>query len=322
MRTRSVMATLAVTGLVVLAPGLAVAAPAYAVPAAAGQHAPAGQSAGGTVLAGQPVAGAVLARQPVAKTVPAGESTGVTLLAEADSSPKPTVNRAGTSFLNATPISPDQPVQVAAATGDYLYWSFTASAGKVYDVAITVKLPDQNGRHGAQAWIVEAFDGLRRRQACVAGAQSPVGAASDAQVSPRCTLRQIRSWAEPWSGDPLPGTYYLRLSATELPEQDLGQQVDVDLSLTARDGDVSADDGELAAALTPVTKAGTVSAASAAGAGGTAAEETDTDDDSFLPDLPSLSARWFWTAGGGVLAALAAVVGFALTRRSGRPGPN
>lgn len=313
MRTRSVLATLAMTGLVALTPGLAMAAPAHAAPAAVGQHVPAGQSAGETVLAGQSAGGTVLA----------GQSLGGTLLAEADSSPKPTVNRAGTSFLNATPISPDQPVQVAAATGDYLYWSFTASAGQVYDVAITVKLPDQNGRHGAQTWIIEAFDGLRRRQACVAGAQSPVGAATDAQVSPRCTLRQVRSWAEPWSGDPLPGTYYLRLSASELPEQDLGQQVDVDLSLTARDGDVSTDDGELAAALTPVTKAGTVSAASAAGAGGTAAQETDADDDgSLLPDLPSLSARWFWTAGGGVLAALAAVVGFALTRRSGRPGAN
>ena len=49
-----------------------------------------------------------------------------------------------------------------------------------------------------------------------------------------CTLRQVRPWAEPWSADPLPGTYYVRLSVIDLPEPDLGQPIDVDLLVARR----------------------------------------------------------------------------------------
>jgi hypothetical protein len=230
-----------------------------------------------------------------------------------------TVTKAGTNFNNAAVIEAGQPVEVDAATGEYLYWSFAATAGQVHDIAATVTLPPAADRTGDQAWTVEVFDGLRRRQACVDGVQSPVAKTADASVELRCTLRRVRSWAEPWSGDPLPGTYYVRLSITEMPEPDLGQPAKVSLLVGGSDAGTSADDGELAAPLNPVTKAGTVNAQPAAGPSGGPLAGADADSDSWnwdwLPSLPEFSARWFWTAGGGVLAAIAGVFGFALTRR-------
>ncbi|WP_229402794.1 peptidase [Micromonospora okii] len=222
-----------------------------------------------------------------------------------------TVTKAGTSFLTATGITAGQPVRVGASTGDYLYWSFPADAGQVHEITGTVTFP--KGRTGASTWTVEVFDGLRRRQACTAGAQTPTAAASATSVALGCTLRQVRSWAEPWSADPLPGTYYVRLSVVDLPEPDLGLPVDVELLVSAvGDGDAP-DDGELSAPLVPNTKAGTVLTAEPA----TPAEE---DDEGFLDGwLPDLSSRWIWTTTGGVLAAVAGVVGFALTRRPRRP---
>jgi len=60
-----------------------------------------------------------------------------TLLAPAAATAAPTpspgaatIERAGTSFLTATPVGSGQPVRVAASTGDYLYWSFSATAGQ------------------------------------------------------------------------------------------------------------------------------------------------------------------------------------------------
>ncbi|MFI5842131.1 peptidase [Catenuloplanes sp. NPDC051500] len=231
-----------------------------------------------------------------------------------------TVTKAGTNFNNAAAVDAGQPVEVDAATGEYLYWSFAATAGQVHDIAATVTLPPAADRTGDQAWTVEVFDGLRRRQACVDGVQSPVAKTADAEVKLRCTLRRVRSWAEPWSGDPLPGTYYVRLSITAMPEKDLGQPAKVSLLVGADEAGTSADDGELAAPLNPVTKAGTVNAQpSAAPSGSPLAGSSDAGDDGWnwdwLPSLPEFSARWFWTAGGGMLAAIAGVVGFALTRR-------
>ncbi|MEU4688151.1 peptidase [Actinoplanes sp. NPDC023714] len=221
-------------------------------------------------------------------------------------SPAPAVSSAGTSFLTAVGISPDQPARVSAVTGDYLYWSFTASAGQNPTLAATVALPD-SGRTGAQAWTVEVFDGLRRRQACVAGEQSPVADTGASSLTLGCRLRQVRSWAEPWDSDPLPGTYYVRLSSTELPEQDLGLPIDVDLTLTAPEGDTGADQGELEAPLVPVNRPGQVLTAAPP------VEEAEETGSGF--SVPEFSSRWVWTVGGGVLAAIAGLVGFSWTRR-------
>ncbi|GIF16771.1 peptidase [Actinoplanes teichomyceticus] len=229
-------------------------------------------------------------------------------------SPAPVTSSAGTSFLTAAPITADRQVQVGAVTGDYLYWQFNAEAGQRPDVTATVALP-ADGRTGAESWIIEVFDGLRRRQSCVAGEQSPVAARDAAQVTLGCRLRQVRSWAEPQDGDPLPGTYYVRLSSTKLPETDLGLPLKVSLTLTTPDGDLDADQGELAAPLVPNNRPGTVLS------GPTASPTVDpeAEESGFGTDwLPSFSGRWFWTAGGGVLAALAGLFGFSLTRRRRR----
>ncbi|RLP96197.1 peptidase [Micromonospora sp. BL4] len=219
------------------------------------------------------------------------------------------VNRAGTSFLAATPITAGQPVRVDASVGDHLYWSFPATAGQVHEITATVTFP--KARTGASTWTVDVFDGLRRRQACTAGAQTPTVDAQASSVALGCTLREVRPWAEPWSGDPLPGTYVVRLSVVDLPEPDLGAPIDVDLLVGAvADRGASADDGELAAPLVPNTRAGTVlNAVPAADA------EADDEGDPLADWLPDLGSRWVWTGIGGVLAAVAGVVGFALTRR-------
>ncbi|MBP1780817.1 hypothetical protein J3R08_000667 [Micromonospora sp. HB375] len=229
-------------------------------------------------------------------------------------SPSPgatTVTKAGTSFLTATTVTAGQPVQVGASTGDHLYWSFRADAGQVHEITATVRFPKR--RTGASTWTVDVFDGLRRRQACTAGAQTPTADAAATSVALGCTLRRVRPWAEPWSGDPLPGTYYVRLSVTDLPEPDLGLPVEVEMLVGATDeGGASGDDGELAAPLVPNTRAGTVLAAEPTPE---PVAEEETDLTGWLPDAGS---RWVWTGVGGVLAAVAGVVGFALTRRPRR----
>lgn len=234
--------------------------------------------------------------------------------ASADPTPTPaeTITKAGTSFLTATMVGAGQPVRVGASTGDYLYWSFSGSAGQVHDIAITVSFPAKKTRSGASTWTVEVFDGLRRRQACTAGAQTPTAPANATSVDLGCTLREIRSWAEPWSGDPLPGTYYVRLSVTDLPEPDLGLPVEVNLLVSAEEKGTRADDGTLKAPLVPPAKAGTILTGEAAAAPVNEEEDDNWFDDNWLPDL---SSRWIWTMAGGILAAVAGVVGFALTRR-------
>jgi hypothetical protein len=229
------------------------------------------------------------------------------LLADPSAGPAPLVSTAGTSYLTAVPISVEQPVEVSAVTGDYLYWQFPATAGQRPELAVAVELPAE-GRTGEHAWTVEVFDGLRRRQACVGGEQSPVAGTSATSVTLGCRLRQVRSWAEPWDGDPLPGTYYVRLSSTDLPEKDLGLPVEVNLKLTAPTGDTGADQGALAAPLVPDNRPGEVL---------TTPPPAPVQDESSLSFdwVPDFSSRWIWTAGGGVLAALAGLVGFSWTRR-------
>lgn len=249
-----------------------------------------------------------------------------------------TLTKAGTSFLTAAAVNIDQPVRVSAATGEYLYWSFPAQAGQTSSIAATVTLADAASRSGASTWTIDVFDGLRRRQPCTAGMQSPVGSATASQVQAGCVLRQVRGWAEPWSADPLPGTYYVRISVAELSEQDLGLPVQVELRITAEvSGDVSPEGGRLRAPLTPtgqqgvvltnaaqLTEDGTGAEDGAAAAADAAAAEDgqrgwwDSLTGWFTGWLPEFSSRWVWTVLGGALAAVGGVVGFGLTRRPRR----
>ncbi|GJF32803.1 hypothetical protein KNE206_55030 [Kitasatospora sp. NE20-6] len=249
------------------------------------------------------------------------------------------VTSAGTTFLTATPLAAGQAANVSASTGDYLYWAFAAAEGQTDTVHVTVTLPPAADRHGAQSWSVELFDGLRRRQSCTAGPQNATAAKAAASVALSCTLRQVRSWAEPWSGDPLPGTYYVRLSVADVPQQDLGLAAQVQLHVTAKGGadDAQPEGGSLKAPLVPPVNAGATAApgaasaapspaapsASASAAPGTAKVAAPAEEEShWYSDLFSgWNSRWFWTIAGGVLAALAGVWGFTLTRhpRGRRP---
>jgi hypothetical protein len=246
--------------------------------------------------------------------------------AAADSSPSPSASgdsaaptSAGTSFRTAAEIEQGQRATADASTGDYLYWSFPADAGERPTVRATVKLPDT---HAAQTWQIDVYDGLRRRQACQYGAQTRTTTAARAELS--CTLRTVRSWAEPWSGDPLPGTYYVRLTALNLATADLGQPVSASVEVTSKHiGGSAAVDGSLAEPLVPgiAVKSGSDGSDSSDGKDG------DTSKSAVLSSIEPedgwasgwWSDRWVWTAVGGILAALAGVGGYALTRGSGRP---
>ncbi|MGW1712097.1 hypothetical protein [Streptomyces sp. NPDC002156] len=240
--------------------------------------------------------------------------------AVADESPSPSPSddssaptSAGTSFRTATEIDQGQQATASGSAGDYLYWSFPADAGQRPTVKATVKLPDT---HASEAWQLDVYDGLRRRQACQYGAQTRTAAAGTASVELACTLRTVRAWSEQWANDPLPGTYYVRLTAVNLPTSDLGLPVDTEVRVDSKDiGGSAAVDGSLAEPLVP----------------GIAVKSEDTEDDSTTSAVLSSiepddgwasgwwSDRWVWTAIGGALAALAGVGGYALTRGSGRP---
>ncbi|WP_435283894.1 hypothetical protein [Streptomyces koelreuteriae] len=239
--------------------------------------------------------------------------------AAADSSPSPSQDdtsaaptQAGTSFRTATEIEQGQRATASGSTGDYLYWSFPADTGQRPTVAATVKLPDT---HAAQTWQIDVYDGLRRRQACQYGAQTRTAAANAASVELACVLRTVRSWSEPWANDPLPGTYYVRLTATGVAAADLGLPVNSEVRVDSKDiGGSAAVDGSLAEPLVP----------------GIATRSGSGDEEESSAVLAGLepedgwasgwwSDRWVWTAVGGVLAALAGVAGYALTRGSGRP---
>ncbi|MDL4775778.1 MULTISPECIES: hypothetical protein [Thermomonosporaceae] len=234
-------------------------------------------------------------------------------------SPRPAIGTAGTSFLTATTVEPGQPVRVSASTGDHLYWSFAAAAGQTDRITVTVALPPAASRHGAATYTADVFDGLRRRQACTAGPQNATAAASATSVRLHCTLRQVRAWAEPWSDDPLPGTYYLRLSASDLPEPDLGLPIRADVQITAKDGDAQPAGAKLEAPLSPAVNPGTTLAPDAAPAASPSAVSSAPKPAERVKGWFSWpSGRWWWTLGGGVLAAIAAVAGFSLTRHPRR----
>ncbi|MFF4501048.1 hypothetical protein [Streptomyces sp. NPDC001401] len=242
--------------------------------------------------------------------------------AAADSSPSPSASdgssaptAAGTSFRTATEIEQGQQATASGSTGDYLYWSFPADAGQRPTVKATVKLPDT---HAAQTWQIDVYDGLRRRQACQYGAQTRTAAQGSASVDLACTLRTVRAWSESWANDPLPGTYYIRLTVVNLATADLGQPVRASVRVDSKDiGGSAAVDGSLAKPLVP-------------GIAVTSKSQSDEGDSSKSAVLSSIepedgwasgwwSDRWVWTAVGAVLAALAGIGGYALTRGAGRP---
>jgi hypothetical protein len=240
--------------------------------------------------------------------------------AVADSSPSPSASgdsaapaAAGTSFRTATEIEQGRTATANGSAGDYMYWSFPADAGQRPTVKATVKLP---GTHAAETWQIDVYDGLRRRQSCQYGAQTRTAAAGTPSVELACVLRTVRAWSEQWANDPLPGTYYVRLTVVDLTTGDLGLPVDTQVRVDSEDiGGSAAVDGSLAQPLVPGV------------AVKSEAEEDDSSDSAVLSSIEPddgwssgwWSDRWVWTAIGGVLAALAGIGGYALTRGSGRP---
>jgi hypothetical protein len=220
--------------------------------------------------------------------------------------------QAGTSFRTAAEIRQGQQATASGSTGDYLYWSFPADTGQRPTVKATVKLP---AAHGAETWQIDVYDGLRRRQACQYGAASRTARPGAASVDLACVLRTVRGWSEPWADDPLPGTYYIRLTAVDLGAADLGKPVSADVRADSEDiGGAAAVDGSLGKPLVPG-----IAVKSEADDGGskTAVLSSFGSDDGWSSGW--WTDRWVWTAIGGVLAALAGIGGYALTRGSGRP---
>ncbi|GAA3111690.1 hypothetical protein [Streptomyces echinatus] len=239
--------------------------------------------------------------------------------AAADSSPSPSASddgkaptQAGTSFRTAAEIEQGQRATASGSTGDYLYWSFPADTGQRPTVEATVKLPDT---HGSQTWQLDVYDGLRRRQSCQYGATTRTAAQGASSVELACVLRTVRGWSEPWADDPLPGTYYVRLTVVDLGASDLGQPVGAEVRVGSKDiGGAAAVDGSLGKPLVPGIA---VKADADEDGSKTAVLSSFGSDDGWSSGW--WSDRWVWTAIGGALAALAGIGGYALTRGSGRP---
>ncbi|MFJ3583083.1 hypothetical protein ACIPPS_12760 [Streptomyces sp. NPDC090127] len=220
---------------------------------------------------------------------------------------------AGTTFRTAAFFRQGQQATAEASTGDYLYWVFPADTGQRPTVTASVTLPESAVRHGASTWRIDVYDGLRRRQPCMYGMQSRTAAREAATVELACTLRPVRPWADTWDDDPLPGSYYVRLTVTGLPEDDLGQPFAARIgAVSAEEGGAYAGGGSLAAPLVPGA-----TTEDAATADGTSAVEARAPEDGWSSGW--WSDRWIWTAVGGALAALAGIGGYTLTRGSGRP---
>lgn len=257
------------------------------------------------------VTGAALLALGLAAGPAAADSTSSSTPSSSPSEDSSAPTEAGTSFRTATEVEQGQTATASGSAGDYLYWSFPADAGRRPTVKATVKLPEE---HAGQTWQVDVYDGLRRRQACQYGAQTRTAAPGTASLELACVLRTVRAWSEPWADDPLPGTYYVRLTVVGLKTADLGLPVDAELRVDSKDvGGSAAVDGSLAEPLVPG-----------------AAVKSEAEEDASSAVLSSIepddgwssgwwSDRWVWTAIGGVLAALAGIGGYALTRGPGRP---
>ncbi|WP_406442202.1 hypothetical protein OHB00_39280 [Streptomyces sp. NBC_00631] len=242
--------------------------------------------------------------------------------ADTSASPSPSASQdsaaptqAGTSFRTATEIDQGQQATADGSTGDYLYWSFPADAGRRPDVTATVKLPDS---HAGQTWQLDVYDGLRRRQACQYGAQTRTAAQGATSVELACVMRTVRAWSEPWADDPLPGTYYIRLTVVDLTSADLGQPVSAEVKVDSKDiGGSAAVDGSLAEPLVPGIAVRSESDDGSSPATKSAVLSSIEPDDGWSSGW--WSDRWVWTGIGGILAALAGIGGHALTRGAGRP---
>ncbi|MEU6524001.1 hypothetical protein ABZ892_14540 [Streptomyces sp. NPDC046924] len=269
-----------------------------------------------------------ITRLPAVALLAFGLAAASVAPAAADSTPSPGASkdaagptRAGTSFRTATEFEQGQTATARASVGDYLYWSFPADAGQRPTVRATVKLPET---HAAETWRVDVYDGLRRRQTCQYGAQTRTAPADAPSVELACVLRTVRAWSEPWANDPLPGTYYVRLTAVNLSASDLGQSVDVEVRAESKDmGGAAAVDGSLAEPLVPGIALRTEADDEGDGAEGDEKKSPSAVLAALEPEDGWASGwwsdRWVWTAVGGALAALAGVAGYRLTRGSGRP---
>ncbi|MEU9705239.1 hypothetical protein [Streptomyces sp. NPDC047981] len=247
-----------------------------------------------------PAAAPVLADSPT----PSGSAS-----AEAEAGP----TEAGTTFRTAAFFRQGQQATAQASTGDYLYWVFPADTGQRPTVTASVTLPEATARHGASTWRIDVYDGLRRRQPCMYGMQSRVAAKEAPSVELSCTLRPVRPYADTWDEDPLPGSYYVRLTVTGLPEEDLGQSFTAQVgAVSAEQGGAYAGGGSLAAPLVPGA-----TTEDAAVDGAPSAVDARAPEGGWSSGW--WSDRWIWTAVGGVLAALAGIAGYSLTKGSGRP---
>ncbi|MCH5670339.1 hypothetical protein [Streptomyces gilvus] len=244
--------------------------------------------------------------------------------AAADSSPSPSSSgssdgraptTAGTSFRTAAEIDQGQRATASASAGDYLYWSFPADAGQRPTVKAMVRLPDT---HAAQTWQIDVYDGLRRRQACQYGAQTRTAAQGTTSVELTCVMRTVRAWSEPWANDPLPGTYYVRLTVVNVTTADLGQPIGASIQVDSKDiGGSAAVDGSLAKPLVPGIAVSSKSESEDGGSTKSAVLSGIEPEDGWSSGW--WSDRWVWTGVGAILAALAGIGGYTLTRGSGRP---
>ncbi|WP_236652102.1 peptidase [Streptacidiphilus neutrinimicus] len=233
---------------------------------------------------------------------------------------------AGTSFRTAGTLTPGQTGQATGAVGDYFYWSFQAQAGQSPNVTATVQLPPGTQRQGTETWRLDLYDGLRRAQPCVSGTPQAQAGTDSGSVQLSCTLPTIRSWAETWSDDPLPGTYYVRLTVGALPEQELGLQVSAQIGLAAPSGSDPSSDGSLSAPLSLPSAGPSAGAGATSGATSTDGASAQSASASAAPAAVGASsgffsggnARWWWTGGGAIAASLFGVVGFTLTRHPRR----
>ncbi|MEU9253053.1 hypothetical protein AB0D66_14540 [Streptomyces sp. NPDC048270] len=238
------------------------------------------------------VTGTALADTPSASPSPRSASAG--------EAAAPT--EAGTGFRTAAAFRPGQKATADASTGDYLYWVVPVDAQQRLTVKAAVTLPEAKSRHGASTWQLDVYDGLRRRQPCAYGTQTRAAAPEAAAVELSCTLRTVRAGAEQWADDPLPGSYYVRLTVVDVPEEDLGLPLRAAVEASVHEaGGAYAVDGALSAPLVPATVTGSLREPEDGWSGGW------------------WSDRWIWTAAGGVLGALAGILGYSLTRGSGRP---
>ncbi len=225
-------------------------------------------------------------------------------LADDSASPSPSdaaaaPTEAGTSFRTAAVFQQGQQATASASTGDYLYWAFPADAGQNVTVRATVTFPSAYPRHGTSTWQLDVYDGLRRRQPCTYGTNARPARPGTPRIQLTCHLRTVEAYASQWSDDPLRGAFYLRLTTTGVPSADLGLPVSASVTATsAAAGASAAVDGS----VTPVVSRYGPDVAPSDGWAGT-----------------WWSARWLWSAAGAVLAGLAAVGGYALSRGRGRP---